>query len=62
MEMKINHLNLCVPDLSEAIMFFQVLFGFQVIEQKGTAIAVMDDGLYFTALDGILFEVISINI
>lgn len=48
MEMKLNHLNLCVADLSEAIRFFQSLFDFQLIEQKGTAIAVMEDGHGFT--------------
>ncbi|MGG1519061.1 VOC family protein [Paenibacillus oryzisoli] len=46
--MKLNHLNLCVPDLPEAITFFQSLFGFQLIEQKGTVIAVMEDGHGFT--------------
>ncbi|RTE09486.1 VOC family protein [Paenibacillus whitsoniae] len=46
--MKLNHMNLCVTDLSEAIMFFQSLFDFQLIEQKGTAIAVMEDGHGFT--------------
>ncbi|TBL77389.1 VOC family protein [Paenibacillus thalictri] len=46
--MKLNHLNLCVLDLPEAIVFFQRLFGFQLIEQKAAAIAVMDDGHGFT--------------
>ncbi|RKN83742.1 VOC family protein [Paenibacillus ginsengarvi] len=46
--MKLNHLNLCVLDLSEAIVFFQSLLGFRLIEQKGAVIAVMDDGHGFT--------------
>jgi len=46
--LKLNHLNLCVHDLSEAISFFQNLFGFQLLEQKGDVIAVMDDGFGFT--------------
>ncbi|GLX69767.1 VOC family protein [Paenibacillus glycanilyticus] len=46
--MKLNHLNLCVNDLSDAVVFFQNLFEFRLIEQKGTAIAVMDDLNGFT--------------
>jgi catechol 2,3-dioxygenase-like lactoylglutathione lyase family enzyme len=46
--MKLNHLNLCVYDLSEAIVFFQDLFDFQLLDQKGEAIAVMTDGHGFT--------------
>ncbi|UJF34631.1 VOC family protein [Paenibacillus hexagrammi] len=46
--MKLNHLNLCVRDLTEAIAFFQHLFEFRLLEQKGDAIAVMNDEQGFT--------------
>ncbi|WP_025849054.1 VOC family protein [Paenibacillus ehimensis] len=46
--MKLNHLNLCVNDLSEATDFFQSLFGFQLLGQKGDTLAVMSDGEGFT--------------
>ena len=39
---------MCVPNLSEAIRLFKSLFDFQLVQQKGTAIAVMDDGNGFT--------------
>ncbi|MFC4810183.1 VOC family protein [Paenibacillus sp. GCM10023250] len=44
--MKLNHLNVCVPDLNEAIAFFRDVFGFEYISRHGNAIAVMrdDDG------------------
>lgn len=42
--MKLNHLNLCVDDLQEARDFFQNLFAFQLLDQKGDAIVVMNDG------------------
>lgn len=41
--MQLNHLNLCVDDLSEARDFFQNFFAFQLIGQKGDAIAAMSD-------------------
>ncbi|PFK43242.1 glyoxalase [Bacillus cereus] len=41
--MKLNHLNLCVDDLSEARHFFETFFDFQFIEQKGKALVVMSD-------------------
>lgn len=46
--MQLNHLNLCVNDLTEARTFFQNCFDFQFVEQKGDAIAVMTDGHGFT--------------
>ncbi|NEW06391.1 VOC family protein [Paenibacillus sp. SYP-B3998] len=46
--MQLNHLNLCVDNLSEATDFFQTFFNFQLIEQKGDAIAVMSDSNHFT--------------
>ncbi|MFB0843651.1 VOC family protein [Paenibacillus oleatilyticus] len=46
--MKLNHLNLCVNDLSEATDFFQSVFGFQLLDRKGDALAVMSDGEGFT--------------
>ena len=41
--MKLNHLNLCVDDLSEARHFFETFFDFQFLEQKGKALLVMSD-------------------
>jgi catechol 2,3-dioxygenase-like lactoylglutathione lyase family enzyme len=46
--LKLNHLNLCINDLPEAIDFFQTLFDFQQLDRKGDAIAVMTDGEGFT--------------
>lgn len=42
--MQLNHINLCVDDLTAARHFFQNCFGFQLLEQKGDAVAVMNDG------------------
>ncbi len=39
--MQLNHLNLPVGDLNEARDFFQRCFAFQLVEQRGDAIAVM---------------------
>ncbi|MEH7500600.1 VOC family protein [Neobacillus drentensis] len=41
--MRLNHLNLCVDDLSEARHFFETFFDFQFLEQKGKALVVMSD-------------------
>lgn len=41
--MRLNHLNLCVDDLSEARHFFKTYFDFQFLEQKGKALVVMSD-------------------
>ena len=46
--MQLNHLNLCVEDLAEARTFFQNCFDFQLLEQKGEALAIMNDGHGFT--------------
>ncbi len=46
--MQLNHLNLCVDDLSAARHFFQSCFDFQFLEQKGEAVAIMSDGHGFT--------------
>ncbi len=46
--MQLNHLNLCVDDLTRACTFFQNCFDFQFLEQKGDAIVVMTDGHGFT--------------
>lgn len=46
--MRLNHLNLCVRDLSEAKDLFQNLFDFEVEQQKGDAILVMNDRCGFT--------------
>ncbi|MEH7355140.1 VOC family protein [Neobacillus drentensis] len=41
--MRLNHLNLCVDDLSEARHFFETYFDLQFLEQKGRALVVMSD-------------------
>ncbi|MFE0503958.1 VOC family protein [Peribacillus butanolivorans] len=41
--MKLNHLNLCVNDLSKAKDFFETYFDFKFLEQKGKALIVMSD-------------------
>ncbi|WP_242220091.1 VOC family protein [Bacillus cereus group sp. BfR-BA-01380] len=41
--MKLNHLNLCVNDLSAARAFFETFFDFQCLEEKGKALVVMSD-------------------
>lgn len=46
--MQLNHLNLCVNDLTEARTFFQNHFDFQCLEQRKDAVAVMSDGHGFT--------------
>lgn len=46
--MQLNHLNLCVDDLAEARTFFQHCFGFQCLQQRKDAVAVMSDGHGFT--------------
>ncbi|GKS12645.1 glyoxalase [Paenibacillus chitinolyticus] len=46
--MKLNHLNLCVNDLTEARLFFEKIFDFKLLGQKGEAIAAMSDGEGFS--------------
>ncbi|MCJ8012186.1 VOC family protein [Paenibacillus sp. KQZ6P-2] len=46
--MKLNHLNLCVNNMSEAVTFFANIFGLELADQKGDAIAVMKDEVGFT--------------
>ncbi len=46
--MKLNHLNLCVNNMSEAVTFFADIFGFELADRKGDAIAVMKDQAGFT--------------
>ncbi|EEM16468.1 MULTISPECIES: VOC family protein [Bacillus] len=41
--MRLNHLNLCVDDLSEARHFFETFFDFQFLKQKGKALVIMSD-------------------
>ncbi|MNV47978.1 Metallothiol transferase FosB [compost metagenome] len=41
--MKLSHLNLCVSNLSEAVAFFQNVFDFQLVDQKGEFIAALTD-------------------
>ncbi|MXQ55955.1 VOC family protein [Shimazuella alba] len=42
--MKLQHLNLCVNNLTDSQDFFESIFGFQTMDRKGDAIAVMEDG------------------
>ncbi len=46
--MRLNHLNLCVDNLSEACALFQTCFDLAIVEQRGEAIAVLADGHGFT--------------
>ncbi|KHF32694.1 hypothetical protein CM49_05073 [Paenibacillus sp. P1XP2] len=46
--MRLNHLNLCVGDLAEAKELFQNLFDFELEQQKGDAMLVMNDRCGFT--------------
>ncbi|MES9684413.1 glyoxalase [Bacillus sp. AFS001701] len=41
--MRLNHLNLCVDDLSEARQFFETFFDFRFLEQKGKALVILSD-------------------
>lgn len=46
--MRLNHVNLVVDDLDEARDFFRGSFGFEPVDRKGEAVAVMTDGQGFT--------------
>ncbi|MFB9331118.1 VOC family protein [Paenibacillus aurantiacus] len=46
--MKLNHMNLGVHDLSEAVTFFEQVFDFQLVDRKGDFIAAMNDGHGFS--------------
>ena len=46
--MHLNHLNLCVDDLTEARAFFERSFDFQTVDQRGKALVVMTDTQGFT--------------
>jgi len=47
--MKLNHLNLCVPDVIEARAFFEKFFGFRCLDTKGgDRIAVLEGEGGFT--------------
>lgn len=46
--MRLNHVNLVVDDLDEAQDFFRRSFGFEPVDRKGEAVAVMADGQGFT--------------
>lgn len=46
--MRLNHLNLCVDDLTEARTLFEDCFDFHFLEQKGEAVIIMTDGHGFT--------------
>ncbi|MBW7456509.1 VOC family protein [Paenibacillus sepulcri] len=46
--MKLNHLNLCVHDITEASDFFQKIFDFHLLERKGDAVAIVSDRESFT--------------
>ena len=40
--MKLNHLNLCVPDIGDAIDFFATFFAFRPRDVRGDALAVLE--------------------
>ena len=42
--MKLNHLNLCVPDITEARTFFESHFGFRCVDIKGANILAVLQG------------------
>ncbi|MFC3798004.1 VOC family protein [Cohnella sp. GCM10012308] len=46
--MKLNHLNLCVNHMSEAVALFADIFDFELVDRKGDAISVMKDEAGFT--------------
>ena len=46
--MRLNHVNLVVEDLNGAQDFFRRFFGFVLLDRKGDAVAIMDDGDGFT--------------
>ena len=46
--MQLNHLNLCVNDLAEARLFFEMHLDFQPLGQKGEALPILTDGHGFT--------------
>lgn len=46
--MRLNHVNLVVEDLDGAQGFFRRSFGFGLLDRKGDAVAVMNDGQGFT--------------
>ncbi len=46
--MRLNHLNLCVKDLSEARQFFESFFGMQTTGEVANAVVIMNDGEGFT--------------
>ena len=46
--MQLNHLNLCVDDLAQARTFFESLFDFETVDQRGKALVVMTDRQGFT--------------
>ncbi|SHE68207.1 Catechol 2,3-dioxygenase [Seinonella peptonophila] len=46
--MKLQHLNLCVTDITESQNFFENLFGFKTLARRGEATAVLNDDHGFT--------------
>lgn len=46
--MQLNHLNLAVPNIDEARTFFETFFGFQCVDTKGDALAVLEGQGGFT--------------
>jgi catechol 2,3-dioxygenase-like lactoylglutathione lyase family enzyme len=49
--MRLNHLNLAVPDVAATRAFFEAYFGFRCLSDRGPAIAVlMDDSGFVLAL------------
>ena len=46
--LQLNHLNLAVPNIAEARHFFETFFGFQCVDTKGDALAVLEGQGGFT--------------
>jgi catechol 2,3-dioxygenase-like lactoylglutathione lyase family enzyme len=48
LNLSLNHLNLCVPDVADARRFFETYFDFRCIDLKGDALAVLEGANGFT--------------
>ena len=48
MNLILNHLNLCVPDVLDARQFFETYFDFRCVDIKGDALAVLEGQNGFT--------------
>ncbi|HWE37949.1 MAG TPA: VOC family protein, partial [Isosphaeraceae bacterium] len=47
--MRLNHLNLTVPDVAQSQRFFETYFGFRCLAERGNIAVLMDEsGFVFT--------------